>query len=278
MRLAKVEALSVGRSFAEFCSAGGSASVHSVFEKAVNLHTDEGLLTIASKEIGKSSSSLTISNVNELNLSINESCSCLPGCVYFHHTEIDFSHTPVWLGHINRSYKKRFLRENLCIFKALLDRRAAGGSAWHAMREGRQSDSRLCGIKCLPYNTEDAVRRLIGFGPGLTPSGDDLILGFTAAANHFTEDNGFLSRLHGAITSALGATTDLSAQFLRNAMQCEYHEYIEDMLIALCDIPETVIPAAAKLINIGATSGSDIAAGMYIFFRNEVIDCRELYW
>jgi hypothetical protein len=119
------------------------------------------------------------------------------------------------------------------------------------------------GVARLPDDPESAVRGLIGLGPGLTPAGDDMILGFLAVINHFTDDNVYLQKLRSAINTSLHATTDLSAQFLKNALRYEYHEYIEGVLTALYDTPESIIPAVTMLLSIGATSGFAIATGMY---------------
>ena len=246
------------------------AKVLGIFEKAVNIWTEDGILTIAPKETGRSSSCLTVNHINIPGLSINVNCDCRPGQISLHTKTIDFSAAPVWHGRIDRAYKQKPAYEGIRILKAALDRSAAKNSAKPNPGAALQL---LNGIKNLPGDPEGSVPGLIGLGPGLTPSGDDMILGFLAAINHFTDDEAYLNRLHNVVAAALGATTELSAQILKNALEYEYHEYIEDMLIALAE-PATAHSAAARLLSMGSTSGTDIGTGMI----KGVISCTTLQW
>lgn len=56
---------------------------------------------------------------------------------------------------------------------------------------------------------------------------------------------------------------------LINSTKNIYHEYIQDLIYAVVnETPEKVIALSKRLMKIGATSGSDIAAGIYIGFAN----------
>jgi len=70
--------------------------------------------------------------------------------------------------------------------------------------------------------------------------------------------------LRDAISDSLHKTVDISAQTLINALDCDYHEYMQKCILDLCEgEKESVYISAASLLSIGATSGADIACGMY---------------
>lgn len=111
----------------------------------------------------------------------------------------------------------------------------------------------------------DAADRLIGLGPGLTPSGDDALAGVEAAL-HVTGHP-----LAGAVSDALDdldrRTTVVSAAMLRHAVRGEAPERIHRLMAAILD-PTTDRHGLTKGIRDtvawGATSGSDTLAGVLV--------------
>ncbi|MDR0350106.1 MAG: DUF2877 domain-containing protein, partial [Coriobacteriales bacterium] len=63
-----------------------------------------------------------------------------------------------------------------------------------------------------------AARRLIGLGMGLTPAGDDIVLGALVAARHLTADAALVSALEDAIAARAQTTSALSRQMLVDAL------------------------------------------------------------
>ena len=312
-----ITALSVGQRFIDFCaseeqstderqltdntqSSKRTVRVLGIFRNSVNLRANSEILTIVSKDIGRSASSLMIDNVSRLMLTIDEIGYCQVNNIRFLNSEIDFFNAPVWRGCLVKTFvnehRNKLSWESICVLKSALRRGDASkpNSAWcednevNRLWEISNDASRLKSVWCedsisslirgivrLPDDPESAVRGLIGLGPGLTPAGDDVILGFLSVINHFSDDNDYLQKLRNTISVTLHATTDLSAQFLKNALRYDYHEYIEGVLTALCDTPESIVPAVTKLLGIGATSGYAIATGMYnaaVFCLNGNID------
>ena len=104
---------------------------------------------------------------------------------------------------------------------------------------------------------------LLGLGPGLTPSGDDVLGGVLvalAALGRFDVRD----RLARAILSAArDLTTPLSAAFLAAAAEGEGSAVLHDFagaLIAGCS--DTAVATAADLVRVGHTSGWDALAGV----------------
>lgn len=109
----------------------------------------------------------------------------------------------------------------------------------------------------------DAANRLIGLGPGLTPSGDDALAGVEAAL-HATGHP-----LAGAVSGALHdldrRTTVVSVAMLRHAVRGESPERIHRLLAAvLAPTTDGLAEAIRDTVAWGATSGSDTLAGVLV--------------
>jgi hypothetical protein len=122
---------------------------------------------------------------------------------------------------------------------------------------------------------EEATRGLAGLGPGLTPSGDDVLGGFAAImallSPQLSADAA--SRKHVAVTIAAMArprTTALSAVLLAHAAQGELAEQMGTLLLTLtlpAEAFETVLNAAEQVLTFGASSGGDTLLGMLLGLR-----------
>jgi len=262
-------ALSVGKRFRDTCVAGQktgvAAKVLSVYNNSVNILMQGEIFSVVTVQAGRSPSGLTVDNVSCLGLTPGETCSLLPGRISFPRAVIDYSGSVLWQGRISEKFRSTLSYESVMALKSALDRKAPPCSIWSVGPETRPvREVRRLGDD--PYN---AVRGLTGLGPGLTPSGDDVLLGFLSVLNHFSNDEGYKNRFRAAVSETTDFTTTISAQLLKNALRFEYHEYIEDAISALSQSHEGLVPAAGRLFGLGATSGADIAAGMY--FAAEII-------
>lgn len=105
---------------------------------------------------------------------------------------------------------------------------------------------------------------LIGRGPGLTPSGDDLLAGLLAAMRLLGGDRTFTDTCAARITTlAPRRTTALSAALLRLAAAGQVCVEVAGLLRALAEGRPPLGPAAARLAAVGHTSGADLARGVY---------------
>jgi hypothetical protein len=263
----ETNAARIGEKWLPYCEPGTeySFSVHSVFDRVVNVATNQGLLSVAADEVGGSSAFLTVPGKRlDFSAAAGESCVARSGCLCFSKYTVNFNRRALWKGPVHSGYRRNPPTENIAAFKAVLDRKAAPESAWRIINS--DSESRFSGLKAIRRLRKDAAvaGELIGLGRGLTPAGDDMLLGFLAAVNHVSPDRAFVRALGEAVSASLGATTDLSAQALKNALDRDYHEFVQKCIRDLCEgAPEEVYISAAALLKVGATSGSDIACGMY---------------
>ncbi|MBS3939403.1 MAG: DUF2877 domain-containing protein [Actinobacteria bacterium] len=114
------------------------------------------------------------------------------------------------------------------------------------------------------------VDGLLGLGPGLTPSGDDLLCGLLSAIALLgpavgapAERRVAAARVVGAavVARAPAATTSISAALLAHAVHGEVSDVAADVVHALAG-RQPLAPAVRALLAVGATSGRDLTAGL----------------
>lgn len=106
------------------------------------------------------------------------------------------------------------------------------------------------------------AERLIGLGPGLTPSGDDVLLGVLAAralARGIAGDE----FARGIASLARTGTNPISHAALAKAAHGEVRDGIARLVVALCEPRGEALSAAlARVLAIGSSSGTEIAFGV----------------
>ncbi len=117
---------------------------------------------------------------------------------------------------------------------------------------------------------------LVGFGPGLTPSGDDLLVGLLALLQARPGACGpwnASERLRRGVTQRLSATTPFSRYYLEHAAAGRFAEALLDARRSLLETGPTMlgdprvrtgdrVRSFAALVSVGATSGADLLSGM----------------
>jgi hypothetical protein len=113
-----------------------------------------------------------------------------------------------------------------------------------------------------------AATALIGAGPGLTPSWDDLLIGMMSGMRRSAPDRAhtrFLAGFGQAVLAAAGTTTDVSRNYIRATVQDDGPAWIEAVLAAIAaGDRRRSIGAAAAALRVGHTSGSDMMLGTII--------------
>lgn len=107
---------------------------------------------------------------------------------------------------------------------------------------------------------KEAFRYLVGRGQGLTPSGDDIILGYLTILKLFGKSLVAEMQLLEELSLK---TTIISANYIRLLARGYVSQYVCDLCNStrLCNQAE-LIRSAQKIIHIGATSGNDTLLGM----------------
>jgi hypothetical protein len=113
---------------------------------------------------------------------------------------------------------------------------------------------------------DDAVRRAMGRGPGLTPAGDDVIVGILAVltAPGLAGCEPVAARLRAALAPALPTTTDISRALLRQASHGQVSRPVWELTRTMLSGSSTAASALAQadVLSTGATSGGDTCAGL----------------
>jgi hypothetical protein len=113
-------------------------------------------------------------------------------------------------------------------------------------------------------SAERHARSLLGLGPGLTPSGDDFLVGLFAVLNvPGSPCHGLLDGGKDVLPGAHRATNVISLVALRAAADGHVRETISTLVAALLHgTPSTLAEALRRVLAIGSSSGADLAAGV----------------
>jgi len=118
--------------------------------------------------------------------------------------------------------------------------------------------------------------RILGLGPGLTPSCDDFLAGLMFSLKHGVNIlfeggalSGFIDKFAGEImNSAKSKTTIYSLSYLTEAARGEAPAPAWCLVYAIVSQgPDEVAALSRKLIKMGETSGADAAVGIYYGMR-----------
>jgi hypothetical protein len=144
-----------------------------------------------------------------------------------------------------------------------------GGSAGLSSEAGRRGQEALArGMRFANTGAFIAgAQALVGLGEGLTPAGDDCLVGALAVLRRFGRER--IHRLAAArdaiVEAAKRGTTAVSCAFLVHALDGEFSEVVADFLRA-----ESLVDAkaaASRLRAMGGTSGVDTLNGMRLAFE-----------
>ncbi len=151
----------------------------------------------------------------------------------------------------------------------LLDRSASSESLW-VKQASRCMRDLLHATVQLDTVHANAIQLLIGLGPGLTPSGDDLaagyLLGLAYAVRGSLERTSLLSHLRNAVIGALQRTGDISRTYLSCAARGEPSGPVFGLASAICSGAgaSIVLESAEAAMSQGHTSGMDVVTGLLL--------------
>jgi len=99
------------------------------------------------------------------------------------------------------------------------------------------------------------LQELLGLGIGLTPSGDDFIIGVLAALQYYQQDE-LRAKIVEAVKNNLFATNDISAALLSHAIAGRYSERLLELLLHPSE------GRAVVAASVGHSSGADTLFGI----------------
>jgi len=106
---------------------------------------------------------------------------------------------------------------------------------------------------------------LVGLGAGLTPAGDDFIVGYLAALWSRSHRERGIAALLRALALPVGQlslhTNAISRQMLLDALQGHYAEHLTEVVRCVC-AGSDVAGAAMRALRVGHSSGADVLCGL----------------
>lgn len=245
-------------------------TVHSIFQKALNLMDEENhLYTLLSEEMddGPMAVTLPIRSFETLSIKKNQELLLTKEAIYcpsqrfslekavsFSLSFPSYDPSPWCYGHIEET-ENLLERENLhgtSPFEKAMDFLLK-----ERLREVLESFHRND-----PMEIAAASKKLLGLGPGLTPSGDDILLGILLVLN--LPGNPYKKHLQvfvRVLEEAGEETNYLSLQGLKRAQEGYVRRILLDFIRAILE-EKDIEKERQKVIGIGHTSGQDILRGV----------------
>lgn len=115
-----------------------------------------------------------------------------------------------------------------------------------------------------------AINSLIGLGSGLTPAGDDLLVGYMAGLWCTVRGSSlrleFLSSLRNTVIDFSLNTNDISRTYLYHAARGQVSSRLENLAEAIClgESLERLLGIAQTAMSVGHTSGMDAVTGLLL--------------
>ena len=232
-------------------------TVQSVYARACNIASDGMLLTLVAPDISDGPTVLVLGGDRVADLRkcfrVRDRVVRRNGRLTSPGADVDLARAASW----HRVASARLA--------ARLDRNA---SVIH--REGRVVCARVeqaCRDGHFERALFDAVR-LIGWGEGLTPAGDDFLVGFLAGLDALAKGSAiraaFLTGFRAGIAAHADRTTEIAAHYLRLAAGSHFGadlRRLRNALLSSSDIAR-VEHLADDALAVGATSGADQVAGL----------------
>lgn len=115
----------------------------------------------------------------------------------------------------------------------------------------------------------EAAHEMIGLGPGVTPSGDDILIGFLAGlhsmAGNKKERQAFIQAFGSAIFLFLKETNDISRTYIQHAIKSEFSSSFVTLIDAIREGEQQQLLTSTKnAMCVGHSSGMDSLTGLLI--------------
>lgn len=264
----------------------GTGRVHSVFERAINIEDARGqLVTIASRDVDDAPDTIIvdIDRFSALGAQAGSTAHPTKDAIAVGErftvrldTAIAWDATlPTWPADDGP------LRSNLETVRCEMARSVAAGTSPLATAMSSMIEERA-GALCAALERRDAAaaracgQAMLGLGPGLTPSGDDFLVGLFAVlhlpGSPFEASSGICADI---VADAAVRTNAVSVAALTAAARGRVRASIIGLLRALvAGNREAATTALRRVLAIGSTSGSDIAAGIVAGLGLQLTDRR----
>jgi len=295
----RLHALSAGVEAPTMCFSG---VIHSIFHHACNVSLEsKALLTLVSSEQGNLSQGIRLGTPPKFTfldqLRVGQPVACRGGILRISGSELSVDLRTARLWHIDLKGMRVDLRQ--------CDTAQAWAVAWLELENYRRGNGISAMIAVLPVPRQNpvtspeimalveravhtvsalievtrtlqvdgaitAIRPLIGLGPGLTPSGDDFIVGYLAGlwctAGSESSRVRFLSSLGAWLSQAAAGTNAISRTYIQSAINGNVSEPMATLAqrVGHPKNMDRVREAARTALQVGNTSGADGVLGLLL--------------
>jgi len=295
----RLNALSSGIEAPTVCFSG---VIHSIFHQACNVSLEsDALLTLVSSEKGNLSQGIRLGTPPKFTflnqLRVGQPIACRGGILRISGSELSVDLRTASLWHIDLKGLRVDLRQS--------DRAQAWAVAWLELEKHRRGNGISAMIAAIPVQRQNsvtspgiktlvemagqtvpalidatrnlqvdgaitAIRPLIGLGPGLTPSGDDFIVGYLAGlwstAGNDSSRLRFVSSLGAWLSRAAAGTNAISCTYIKSAVNGNVSEPIATLAqrFGQAKSLDSVREATRTALQVGNTSGTDGVQGLLL--------------
>lgn len=268
------------------CFDSGTSRVHSVFERVINIESAGRLVTIASRDVDDAPDTIIadIDRFSALGVEAGDIARSTTDAIAVDgRFTVRLDAAKAWEATLpSWPADESTLRSNLDTMRCERARfvEAAGASPLATATASLIASRADALCAALSRGDTAAVRdcgqALLGLGPGLTPSGDDFLVGLFAVLHlPGSPCEGSRGICADIVAGAALRTNAVSLAALTAAARGRVRESIIGLLRALVtEDSEAASVSLRRVLGIGATSGSDIAAGIVAGLGLQLADCR----
>lgn len=282
MNPSTVSALSCAeRTLAEL-STSWSGYVHSVFSHTINVSGPYGLLALQSMNSYETPFSVVLCLSDQmferLNVSLNQRVKGDKKFISFCNIKIALQGCQSWKSIINHQekvvpaellfYIHQVIMENIALSDVAkaIENKADSVLSMALRSKIRKSEQLL--RNGMTQLAMDQFIGLIGLGKGLTPSGDDFLVGFLSVLwRLISVDHEPLLSLRTTIRQHSTKTNDISSMFLIKACEGEFSRPIVNLLATKEIDVKRIQKFVGVIMDLGHSSGVDLLCGIYYGLR-----------
>jgi hypothetical protein len=289
--LYKIGALSWDKDFKDFLEGNLNnveIKIHSIFNRVINLCLPDGYLyTISNRHTDNApyTLKLDLDGSFEDTIKKEDKITIRKDCLIIGKLEINLTDLEVHKNEIKiiNRFSVKEIKDKIEIFNTLIKTSGKDGGCkafylQHFLGINKNSQSMIDNevtkriqvfYEDLKENklNENSIKKLVGLGVGLTPSGDDFLTGFLASAGIFECNKIIFDKISSLIYPILRSTTDVSATMLKAATEKKYREFLYNFVYSFFRYDEEeFIKAFKNILTIGSSSGTDMSIGTLIGF------------
>jgi len=271
-----------------------NAAVHSVFRSAINLRLNDGdnLLTLVTSNEADIPQGIRVDTPTGFSFEIfrvGEQVACRDDILHFDSLMIELRGAKRWKCDLPAlradmtnaavatawqsvwdALNKRQIQLNAEIIAKDLFRSDDAIRIGVPRKAGESMRGLLDSTRQFDLSAASSFDSLIGLGHGLTPSGDDLLVGYLAGLWCTVLDKSkriqFVSELGQMIVHLSSKTNDISRAYLYHASRGQVSSRLADLADAICrgENSDHLILITESAMQVGHTSGMDVVTGLLI--------------